>query len=67
MTSSLFVDDAPDCPQCRESNPLPILYGTPSDEMVTASKLGHIVLGGEDNPDPRRLWQCQSVECRYQF
>ncbi len=67
MTESLFGDDAPNCPQCGEGDPLPILYGAHSDEMVTAAKLGQIVLGCEDTSDARRLWQCQSAECSYRF
>lgn len=67
MSESLFGDESPDCPQCGAQEPRPILYGIASEEMVTAARLGHIVLGGEDATDARRLWQCRGLECNYRF
>jgi len=67
MSESLFGDESPDCPQCGEQEPRPILYGIASEEMVTAARLGQIVLGGEDATDARRLWQCRGLECNYRF
>lgn len=67
MTTSLFADDSPRCPQCGTDDPLPILHGPPSEEMAIAAKLGQIVLGGEGAADSGRLWQCQNRDCDYRF
>jgi hypothetical protein len=67
MTESLFGDDSPDCPQCGAATALPILYGSPSEEMIMAAKLNQIVLGGEDASDSHRAWRCQSPQCSYRF
>ncbi len=67
MTESLFGDDSPDCPQCGAEKPLPILYGTPSAEMITAAKLGQIALGGDAVSDRCHEWECQDPTCKYQF
>ncbi|MTA32558.1 MAG: hypothetical protein F2556_01485 [Actinobacteria bacterium] len=67
MSESLFGDESPDCPQCGLEEPRPVIYGRASEEMVTAAKLGHIVLGGEEVPEAHRLWQCQGLECEYRF
>ena len=67
MTESLFGDESPDCPQCGAKEPLPLFFGTPSEEMITAARLGQIALGGEDTSDPRRAWRCHSPQCNYQF
>jgi hypothetical protein len=67
MSESLFGDESPDCPQCGAQESRSILYGTASEEMVTAARLGHIVLGGEIAADTRRQWQCQRLECNYRF
>lgn len=67
MTETLFGDEPPDCPQCGAGKALPILYGTPSDEMVMAAKLGQIALGGDDAAESPRAWRCQSPQCNYGF
>jgi hypothetical protein len=67
MIESLFGDESPDCPQCGAGAALPIFYGTASEEMVMAAKLGQIVLGGENASDSHRAWRCQSPQCGYRF
>ena len=56
----LFDDTPPECPGCRERTATPIIYGNPSSEMLLASRLGDIVLGGvaPENDMPAWLRSC---------
>ncbi len=61
----LFDDTPPECPGCRERTATPIIYGNPSSEMLLASRLGDIVLGGVASEDDRPAWLC-SCGIRYE-
>ena len=65
---SLF-DDPSDvsCPSCGTTDPIEILYGLPSSEMMEAADAGVIALGGcivhPDNP----AYRCSNSECGTEF
>ncbi len=65
---SLF-DDPSDvsCPHCGTTDPIEIVYGLPSGEMMEAAEAGAIALGGcvinDDNP----AYQCRSDACGQAF
>jgi hypothetical protein len=65
---SLF-DDPSDvsCPQCGTTDPIEIVYGLPSGEMMDAAEAGAIALGGcvinDDNP----AYQCRNDTCGHSF
>jgi len=64
----LFDDtppECPECPECRERTATPIIYGDPSSEMVQASRLGEIVLGGVAAEGDMPAWLC-SCGTRYE-
>jgi hypothetical protein len=67
LSNPLFSDEAPECPQCGVSEALPIVYGTPSSEMVIAAQLQQIVLGGDEPEGANRRWLCMSTSCKYRF
>jgi len=63
-----LFDDTPErCPDCGTTEALPIVYGAPSEEMIIASQLQKIVLGGPDEPEDGALWRCQAKNCRRDF
>lgn len=63
----VFDDQRIRCPQCGANGPIPIIYGTPSQEMTIAARLGQIVISDE-SPSPRApLWACQKRECGVRF
>jgi len=49
------------CPRCGAADPVPILYGMPTEKAGEAAARGELVLGGcavdSDAPD-RRYWAC---------
>jgi transposase-like protein len=53
------------CPSCTTTNPLEILYGSPSDEMQLAEFTGAIALGGSivNGADP--AYRCR--DCGHEF
>ena len=65
---SLF-DDPSDvaCPLCGTTDPLEIIYGMPSSEMMSASEEGLIALGGciVDSESP--AYVCRSESCGHRF
>ena len=61
----LFDDTPPECPGCRERTATPIIYGNPSSEMLLASRLGDIVLGGVAPEEDLPAWLC-SCGIRYE-
>ena len=63
--AELFDDTPPECPGCRERTATPIIYGNPSSEMLLASRLGDIVLGGVAPEDDMPAWLC-SCGIRYE-
>lgn len=67
MTAALFHDEPAECPQCGRPGPLPIVYGTPSEEMRLAARLGYLVLGEDHSPPGGGQWVCPGQTCRYEF
>ena len=53
------------CPRCNSDEVIPILYGTPSPEMVEESRAGRVALAGRmvwpEAPD----WRC--VVCGHEW
>lgn len=54
----LFDEPMPPCPHCQQTTALPIVYGDASTEMVTAARLGQIVLGGVATEGDMPAWMC---------
>lgn len=68
MSEHHLFDDAPDrCPVCGTGEPLPLVYGSPSAEMLTAARLGQIALGGPASSNDAAQWACRSAGCRAEF
>jgi len=44
--TTLFCDPPPSCPRCGAEGALPLIFGTPSREMLISEQLGQIALGG---------------------
>jgi hypothetical protein len=67
----IFDDQPPHCPRCARDRVLPVVYQPPSEEMLTAEKLGLIALGApseissETSDAPE--WKCQDETCGYLF
>ena len=65
---SLF-DDPSDiaCPLCGTTDPLEIIYGMPSAEMVEASEGGFIELGGCIVGPEAPAYRCRNAQCAHAF
>lgn len=65
---SLFVDPSNlSCPHCGTTDPIEIVYGFPSGEMMEAASSGAIALGGcvVDDNDP--AYRCRNESCGQAF
>jgi hypothetical protein len=62
----LFDEAPPPCTTCGAGNSVPLIFGSPSEEMLTASALGHIALGGPEERALAAHWMCQAPECHNQ-
>jgi len=65
--TNLFGDAPEECPACGHSVAVAIIYGPPSSEMLIASQLQQIVLGGPEPEGDTTQWSCQSPTCRHAF
>jgi len=53
------------CPTCETPNPIEILYGSPSPEMMDAEAMGTITLGGSATLDDNPAYQCRQCGERF--
>ena len=53
------------CPTCETPNPIEILYGLPSPEMVDAEAMGTISLGGSATQGDDPAYQCRQCGERF--
>jgi len=51
------------CPSCGTHNPLEIVYGTPSAEMIEAEAARRIILAGIPLSDEAVAFRCRQQEC----
>lgn len=51
------------CPRCGNGNPLELVYGMPSGEMMKAVNDGHIALGGSVITDSNPAYRCRAEGC----
>lgn len=51
------------CPSCGTSNPLEIVYGTPSAEMIEAQAAQRIFLAEIPLSDDAVAFRCRQQEC----
>lgn len=51
------------CPLCGKGNPLELVYGIPSGEMLKAVDAGHIALGGYLITDSNPAYRCRDGNC----
>ncbi|MFC2165395.1 hypothetical protein ACFLT2_10430 [Acidobacteriota bacterium] len=54
-----------DCPKCRSSNIISILYGMPTSEAAEERDKGLLKLGGCVVSDDDPQWHCK--DCGYEF
>jgi hypothetical protein len=66
-TTNVFEGEPPSCPVCASDRVVPIIYTPPSDEMLIAAKMGHLVLGDTQASAATAHWKCQSGSCDYSF
>ena len=65
---SLFDDPAGmSCPVCGTTDPIEILYGYPSAEMMDAASEGLIALGGCIVDPENPAYRCRNSECGAEF
>lgn len=55
------------CPMCGTTEPLDIVYGLPSNEMMDAASEGAIVLGGCIIGDDPPAYRCRNEDCGNEF
>ena len=68
MTTRSPFDDQPEsCPHCNTRAIVPIIYRTPSAEMLIAQALGHIVVRDETAPAHPPEWKCLDPGCNQEF
>lgn len=63
----IFDDTPPQCPRCSSERAIPIVYQQPSEEMLTAEKLGLIALGPPSRTLDAPSWKCAGETCGYPF
>ncbi|GJP70628.1 hypothetical protein CLOP_g1541 [Closterium sp. NIES-67] len=64
----LESERAAQCPQCRRSRFVPIVYGFPSAPLVAGMRMAQCVLGGDhltDYPGYNPLWVCVGCTTRW--
>ena len=67
-TMSLFDDPADiACPMCGTTDPLEIIYGSPSTEMMEARAAGFIELGGLMVGPDAPAYHCRNSGCGNSF
>jgi len=66
-TQALFENQPTQCPTCGTQSVVPIVYGTPSQEMSVAERLGQIVVRATSNQPIPPQWACTKPECNYEF
>lgn len=59
----IFDDQPPHCPRCGSDRVVPVVYQPPSEEMLTAEKLGLIALGGPSETSDGPPWKCHEETC----
>lgn len=65
---SLFDDPAGmSCPECGTTDPIEILYGFPSSEMMEAADNGFIALGGCIIAPENPAYRCRNSDCNAEF
>lgn len=65
---SLFDDPSGiSCPQCGATDPIDIIYGFPSSEMMEAASQGAIALGGCIMHDDNPAYVCRNESCGHEF
>jgi len=62
-----FDDTPPPCPQCTQNTAVPLVFGTPSAEMLVAQQLGHLSLGGVPENATQEQWACSDPDCSRRF
>ena len=67
MSHSLFDDQPRVCPWCENPATVPIVYREPNEEMLTAEKLGHIMLRDPRGVDQTPEWHCTNPMCLQDF
>ena len=65
--TTLFCDPTPSCPRCGAEGALPLIFGTPSREMLISEQLGQIALGGSIESAKNLEWACPGPSCRSYF
>ncbi len=55
------------CPACGSAGPLEIVYGFPSLEMMEASQVGQIVLGGCEHSGTVPAYRCRDPKCQHSW
>ena len=53
------------CPRCRSDEVVPVVYGTPSAELVEESRAGRVALGGDVHWPEAPEWRC--VACGHEW
>lgn len=66
-THQLFNDQPPECPRCSQGRVVAVVYQPPSEEMLTAEKLGLIALGASGDISDSPQWKCQQETCGHLF
>jgi hypothetical protein len=55
------------CPQCSATNPLEIIYGFHSAEMISAAKHGEIALSADIESPDCPAFRCRNDECTHEW
>lgn len=66
-TRSPFEDQPERCPHCNATAIVPIVYRTPSAEMLIAQALGQIVVRDDTSQSNPPEWKCLDPDCDQEF
>jgi len=55
------------CPQCNTANPLDIIYGSHSAEMISAALKGEIALSDTIESSECPAFRCRNLDCAHEW
>jgi hypothetical protein len=53
------------CPACGSPRVIPVLYGSPSSELIAAYAAGRIAIGGAGAAEGCLRWECRDCDHRW--
>jgi hypothetical protein len=53
------------CPACGSPRVIPVLYGSPTSDLIAADAAGQVAIGGARAADGSARWECRDCDHRW--